>query len=256
MLAVLGALREELIGLQRRMTVEETSTWRDCRLHRGKYRGKDIVLVRTGLGKGRAEAAAGFVLEHYPVSAMVSLGFAGALTGRSKVGDIVLCSRLHCGNGWPGGGGDSGTPFASHAGLFSLALRCLEGAARAGVGSSVTVAEPVSMPAAKLALGKAFGADVADMEGYWLARAAAEKQVPFLAVRAVSDAVQDELPPFERFLGDSASWRWRRAVLYFVSRPQRVIGLVVLYLKSRQARRSLTGLADRLITAFDSGQGC
>ena len=114
-------------------------------------------------------------------------------------------------------------------------------------GSSVTVANPVSEPKAKLALGKAFRAEVVDMESYWISRIAAVNRIPFLSVRAVSDTVRDTLPPFDQFL-NSGQWQWRRAILYFLTHPQQLVNLFCLYRNAQKASRSLTAFMDSFIT--------
>jgi len=245
MLALLGALREEILGLQRRMVLEEASVQEGCRVFRGRYKNKAILLVQTGVGKERAETATKFILEHYPVTALVSLGFAGALTEESKVGDIILCATLYCGNGQIDGEPWKGS-LCSDTSLVSLASQGRGvTAVRFCQGSSVTVAQPVSKVAARCALGKAFHADIVDMESYWIARIASAKQVPFIAIRAISDTMQDNLPPFDQILDSNGKWCWNKAVPYFVSHPQHLIKLFTLYRNARQARRSLTTSIDR-----------
>ena len=86
MLAIVGALKEEMVDLQRRMSLEQTFAWWRCRIYRGNYAKRDVLLLQTGTGKERAEIATRFILEHYPVTALISLGFAGAL--------FVLLPRL------------------------------------------------------------------------------------------------------------------------------------------------------------------
>jgi hypothetical protein len=108
----------------------------------------------------------------------------------------------------------------------------------------------VSTPEAKRSLGKAFHADIVEMESYWIARMASAGQIPFMAVRAVSDLLRDSLPPFDRLLDSNARWRWKKAALYFVSSPQQLMRLPALYRNARQARRSLTTFVDRLIASY------
>ncbi len=81
------------------MAVRSALTGRDWRLFRGAYRDKDAVLMNSGMGRENAEKATSYVLEHYPVSTLVAFGFASALTANSKVGDIIVCSRLCCADG-------------------------------------------------------------------------------------------------------------------------------------------------------------
>lgn len=248
MLALLGALREEIADLHRRMVLEEASISQDCHIYQGKYKNQDVLLVQTGLGKERAERATKLVLERYPVTTLISLGFGGALTPEAKVDDIILCSKLHCGdNRGTNRELESGKTYWSDSSLISLVSQRLKSTAtRFRLGSSVTVTQPVSGPEAKRKLVKAFGADVADMESYWIAKIASERQIPFLAVRAISDTAEDSLLPFDQILTSDGKWRWQKAALYFISHPPHLIRLFGLYRKARQARKSLTIFVDCL----------
>lgn len=244
MLVLLTALREELGELRKRMAIEDAFARQDCPMYKGKYGKSDVLLAQTGMGKEKAERAAEFILGRYPVAALISLGFAGALAGGLRVGDIVICAKLHLGD-------ESGKCCCSDAKLVSIAVQTLQDRdCMFRQGNSVTVARPVSGAKAKSALGRSFSAEVVDMEGYWIARMAADCQIPFLSVRAVSDDVEDTLPPFERFMDSGGAWHRKEAVLYFLSRPWQAVRLISLYRNARRARESLATFMDCFAAAL------
>jgi adenosylhomocysteine nucleosidase len=247
MLALLGALRPEITGIQRRLTTAEVIARPDFKLYRGKYQNRDCLLVQTGLGKQRAETATHFILEHFPVSAMISFGFAGALTAELRVGDIIICSTLYHCNGRADKGLESES-LSSDANLLELAIRTLEsGRVRFCCGNSVTVPQLLSSPESKEKLYKISQAHIADMESYWVAGIASEERIPFVAIRAVSDTMQDSLPPFDQVMAGDGSWLWRKVFSYFVLRPQDLPKLPGLYSGSRKARKSLTDCVGRIV---------
>lgn len=239
MLALLGALREEIIDLQEQLKLEETSTWQGYHIARGRYENRDILLIETGIGKAKAESAAELVLSHYPITAALSIGFAGALTEEPKVGDLIICSTLHCANGLQTRVG-SEKPLFSDTNLVSTA--CQSGAATAHFrcGSCVTSPQLALKPEAKLRLSRAFGADIVDMESYWVAKAAAEWHVPFMAIRAVSDAAGESLLPFDQLLTPNGKLRREKTALYFLIHPHHLVRLLVMYRNAQHARRRLT----------------
>jgi len=240
MLALLGALSEEIGDIKRQMVIEKVAAGSDCNLYQGKFENRDILLVETGLGKQRAEAATRFILQNYTVTALVSLGFAGALNGELEVGDVVVCSTLHCANGQMQKATKSET-FHSDARLVSLATGVTEDAGvKIRCGSSVTASHLISNPEAKYTLGELFRTDIVDMESYWVARIASASGIPFVAIRAVSDARQDNLPPFDEILTANGRWQRKKAFFYFVLHPQYLMKLLGLYRKARRARRNLT----------------
>ena len=71
--------------------------------------------------------------------------------------------------------------------------------------------------------------------------------VPFLSVRAISDALTTRLPPVERFIDADGRWRWRSVASHCLARPQHIIGLLSLGRASLRARASLTTYADGLL---------
>jgi len=247
MLVVLGALKEEIAGLRRKMIIEETSVKQSCRIYKGKYRNKNVLLGLTGIGKDNAERATETIMENYPASALISLGFAGALVENLKVGDVVLARTLYCGDNQTEESPKIQGPIYSDAGLVSIAEERQE--AKITVFpqvSGVTMEKPIVNPEEKLVLGKTFHAEIVDMESYWIARIASDRNIPFLSIRVISDNVKDTLPPFDRFL-NAGSWQWKKAAIYFLIHPRELIKLFHLYRNTRQARKNLTTFMDSYI---------
>lgn len=248
MLVVLGALKEEIAGIKRKMVIEEAYTEQGYIIYRGKYIDKELLLAHTGIGKGKAERTAKYVLEHYQIRALICIGFAGALVKGLEVGDVVLGSAIHCGDKQMLGNLELQSPFYSDNNLLSITSHIQENAGfQFEQASIVTVLNPICQPEAKLELGKAFSSKAVDMESYWIANIALAKCIPFLSIRVISDTAEDRLLPFDRFL-DSGNWRWKSAALYFLTHPQRLPELFNLYRNTRLARKNLTGYMDSFIS--------
>lgn len=166
-LAILAALPEELEGIRR--AVSES---------------RGVVLGGTGDGPKRAGSGAATFLERHKPSALIGAGLAGALTPELSVGEIVASRRVRFQVG------DAATPDP----------RLLERALRAGARAVtlVTVDRPIVSASARAALaGSAAGeAMAADMESAAWAREAAARGIPYIVVRAISDAADEELPAF------------------------------------------------------------
>lgn len=240
MIALLGALREEVSGLQRQMGLEKVLAEPTCHLYRGEYRGRDVLLAQTGFGRQRVEIATKLILERYSVTTLVSLGFAGALAAQLRLGDVVVCSTLHCAMEptqeahWP-------RSYHSDEGLLRLATQALEDTTvRFCIGSGVTVPQPICSPEKKRELGAAFQAHIVDMESYWIAKIASDRQIPFVAVRAITDTWRDNLPPFEQMMTADGRWRLKVVLSYFLLHPQHLTKLLSLSHNARRARGNLT----------------
>ena len=248
MIAVFGAVREEVAYLRRRMHVKETVSGSTCRAYRGTYLGRELLLVQTGIGEERAKAATRFILDHYPITTLVSEGFSGALAEDLEAGDVVLCSVIHCAQD---GTAESSNSYRSGADVLSLATRALESApVDFHCGGGVTVSQLVLDPEEKGELGEAFNAHIVDMESYWIARAASDRQIPFVIVRSVSDTRRERLLPFTQMLTADGELQWKEAASYFIRRPHHLIALLHLIRNVRLAKRSLATSIDSLIAGL------
>ena len=248
--ALLAALRMEVNDVGRELALRESGVQRGCRLLRGTCGDQEVLLVQTGTGRERAEAAAMLVLESYPVACIVSFGFAGALDPDLKAGSVVICESVHCGSD-----AHPNHEIRSTDWLAALAARELEGKPfGCRLGADVTVDRLIVEPREKRELRSAFGALAVDMESYWVGRAAAACDIPFLAIRAISDGADQQLPPLEALLDHRGELLWRESVTYLMSHPAELAKLRCIHANTRLAARSLAlslrGLLPRLQTAL------
>ena len=247
MIALLGAFRQEIAGLRRQLIIEKSVNSRAWTVYRGKLGGKDCVIVQTGMGKLRAEGATQYLLDHYPVTAIVSLGFAGALTPEVVIGDVVVCATMHCASRFDAEEGESGA-CAADANLLALASQVSgDMTARSCVGSGVTVMELDASPQRMQELRQTFRAEIVDMESYWIAKIAYVRRIPFIAVRSISDTMQQGVQPFDKILTSDGRLLWRRAVLCFLSRPHYLVNVFTLFKNTQHARRTLTAFVANLV---------
>jgi adenosylhomocysteine nucleosidase len=143
----------------------------------GGLHGRRLVVVESGIGAEAAgRAAQALVLGHEP-GWIISAGFAGGLREGVAKGDIVLASQI-----------------VDTAGRqFDIDVK-LEASAHLHVGRLLTVDRIIEKPAEKRALGERYGALAVDMESIAVAEVCRQDKVRFLAVRVVSDAVDQALP--------------------------------------------------------------
>lgn len=229
------------------MKIEEKVGERGCHIYKGRYRGHDIVLLQTGVGRRRAQRAARLALERYPITAMVSFGFAGALDGSAKCGDVVVCDAIFCGDDSARSGDPVSECFLPDGVMADAAARAPGNHGfKVLRASSVSVSRVVCEAESKKALGKQFSAGAVDMESYWIAEIAHGRDVPFLTVRAISDSADDTLPPFDRFM-DANGWRWSKALPFFAGHPDQLVRLWRLRRTMRQPARNMTSVLDWLV---------
>jgi adenosylhomocysteine nucleosidase len=240
-IALLAALEEEASGLRRRMALApEGLAGLDHPAYVGLYQRRPVLLAWTGMGRQQAEAGVEAVLARYEVTAVISIGYSGALEARLEVGDLVLASDL-MGITDPGGCEIEPTVYPANQGLLRKATEALRATPlRVVLGPTVTAPGIIATPAGKQDLGRQTGAVAVDMESYWVARVASERNLPFLAVRAISDGQEDLLPPLDQILDADGKPGARRLAAHLIREPSSLVALVKLARNSGRARRALT----------------
>lgn len=234
MLAIICAIRQEFDSLLKEVDAGKIALKNGFRICEARYGHENVLIVETGPGKKRAKRATESVLKENPISGIVSLGFAGALNEGLAVGDLVLCQTLFC------QAGNSKEPCYCNSDWVSATLtRAKQKGIALQEGSSVSVRMPVCDIADKEALASEFPAAVVEMESYWIGQVAHSRGIPFICIRAISDALGDSLPPFGRLKNADGSWRKGEAVSYFLPKLWRLAKLAFLYNRMQKAAASL-----------------
>ena len=96
--AIIGAMDEEIAGLVEKMEeVQELTPGRmGFPLYSGKLSGKPVLVARCGIGKVNAALCTQYLIDHYPIKAIINSGVAGALSSEIRIGDLVISNAaLH-----------------------------------------------------------------------------------------------------------------------------------------------------------------
>jgi adenosylhomocysteine nucleosidase len=185
--------------------------------------------VLTGMGQTHALEAARRALPDRP-DICISTGLAGALRSGYRPGD-VLAARLVSEVGEP-------VAVASHPELLATAVDC--GARQ--VERFATSRKLVARAAEKSRLGRQ--AEAVEMESYTILAEAARHGVPAVAVRAISDTVDFDVPyDFERVRDARGQIRIGGIVGQVLRHPS---GLPALFALARDCRVAARHLADFL----------
>jgi adenosylhomocysteine nucleosidase len=247
MIAVLGAMAQEVAGLRRLMVVEEVRRDGVCRTWRGRRRGQGVLLVETGIGRLRAERAVAHVLDSSAFTVVLSVGFGGALCNGFGIGDVVVCRAL-CADVAP-----AGELLDLDGKLLGLCRRVggeLHQLVKIVEGTCVTVGLPVCRVQRRVELARDYDAGLVDMESYWIGRIALARGLPFLCIRCVSDSAEQELPAFDRMMTREGKWRVGATASHFLRNPWNVGRLARLRAQERVAGRQLTVFLDALVQAL------
>ncbi|WP_174613886.1 5'-methylthioadenosine/S-adenosylhomocysteine nucleosidase [Virgibacillus ihumii] len=93
-IGIIGAMDEEIEMLKQQMTDRSEITVANCLFIEGKLFERDIVLLKSGIGKVNAAMAATIMHERYAPSHVINTGSAGGFADSLQVGDIVISSKV------------------------------------------------------------------------------------------------------------------------------------------------------------------
>lgn len=96
MIGIIGAMEEEVAALKEDMIVEETVEQASMVFCRGVLCGKEVVVVRSGIGKVNAGICAQILVDRFHVDTLINTGIAGSLDAKIDIGDLVISTdALH-----------------------------------------------------------------------------------------------------------------------------------------------------------------
>jgi len=94
MLALMGAMEEEVMHLRDEMTITDQAVHAGITVFRGTFQGVDMALAQCGIGKVNATICTQMLVDLYKPDSLVFSGVAGGLMANMAVGDLVIASHL------------------------------------------------------------------------------------------------------------------------------------------------------------------
>lgn len=213
MIGIIGAMDEEVAKLKEVMTDVTIKSKAKMDFYKGKLCGKDVVVVRSGIGKVNAGMCTQILVDDYGIDAVINTGIAGSLNADINIGDIVLATdALQHDVDATGFGYDLGVIPRMETSIFVAdeKLRKIALEACKKVNPDIAVFEGrvvsgdqfISDKSVKDRILKNFAGYCTEMEGAAIAQAAYLNEIPYLVIRAISDKADDsateDYPTFEK----------------------------------------------------------
>lgn len=219
-IVIIAALEREMRPLIRQWTAANFE-------HEGRsfsaFEASYAVVVCGGIGLEAARRTAEAAIAHYSPQVVISAGVAGALTPDLRTGETIFPSLVI---------------DAKDASRHETAI------AKAAIGKTplartalVSFSEIAGVEQ-KQKLANAFGAHAVDMESAAVAMAAEKHGLRFIAIKAISDANDFEIPEMGRFVRDG-QFRTRAFVAHVVFRPWLWLKVVRLARNTKLASENL-----------------
>lgn len=214
-IAVIGAMEEEVIILRNQLENKKTEIIANSEFSSGTYGGKDVVLLKSGIGKVNAAMSTTILIERYHPDLIINTGSAGGLNPELNVGDLVISDDVchHDVDATVFGYAYGQVPqmpaaYQADERLIQVAeeaARSLEGiqvkkGLIASGDSFMSDPDRVQMVAEKFP-----GLQAVEMEAAAIAQVAYQYGLPFVIIRALSDIAGKESDlSFEQFLQTAA----------------------------------------------------
>lgn len=169
---------------------------------RGSMDGVACVAVCAGMGREAAERACGVAVQAGPLDALVSTGWAGALSCGMQPGEAYVMNEVI----------DAGTGER-------FTTQSAPRAGNAGPLRIVTI-DHVALASEKRLLGESFQAVLVDMEAAAVARFARRQGIEFYCLKAVSDVAGERLPDFSRYTDSQGHLQLAGLLAHVAIRPR------------------------------------
>lgn len=201
MIGLISAMEEEVLLFKEHLRIAKTVRCATIDFHVGNLNGRKVVLVKSGIGKVNAAVAAQILVDRFDVQGVVISGLAGSLVPTLRRGDVVVSNFVVQYD-------VDLTSFGRRTGEIPNVARLLEAdsafvhiAAEVFehldeqkiknrnliVGTIATGDAFVADPQKVRWLQREFGAVAAEMEGGAVGQVCSMNNVPFVAVRVISD---------------------------------------------------------------------
>ena len=202
MLGIIGAMDVEVKELREMMQDPQAQTVAGMTFYQGTIKRKEVVVVRSGIGKVNAGLCSQILVDRYHVDGIINTGIAGSLRNEINIGDIVLSTTAVQHDMDASGFGYSVgeipqmgiKEFPTDDGLRELAIKCCQQAnpdIQTFSGRVASGDQFISSKDKKNWIHDTFDAYCTEMEGAAIAQAAYLNQIPCLIIRAISDKADD-----------------------------------------------------------------
>ncbi len=219
-IAIIVALDREILPLAKSWPSSKlTREGREFTVYESEY----AIIVCGGIGPESARRAAEAVIAKYSPDLLISAGVAGALVSELHVGDTIFPESVI----------DTQDGSRHETAIQKAPI------ANTPLGRTVLATYPeIATVTQKHQLAKSYGAHAVDMEAAGVALAAQKHNLPFLAVKSVSDELNFELPEMNRFIRQGR-FLTKSFVLYIAPRPWLWLRVIRLARNTKRASENL-----------------
>lgn len=210
-IGIIGAMDEEIEILLKNIELIKKDKKASMEFNLGKLWGKDVVVVRSGIGKVNAAVCTQILIDNYKVDKIINVGVAGGIGKEIMPGDVVIGDSLIQHDVDTSIFGDKlgqiprlGTyDFKSDSDLVRLAKKVCENYTeyKSFIGRIVSGDQFIASVEKIRWLNEKFNAIACEMEGASIAQVCYLNSIPFVIIRSISDNANNGAHiDYERFV--------------------------------------------------------
>jgi adenosylhomocysteine nucleosidase len=208
-------------------------------LFTGVYGEHELKLALTGPGKDNIKAAFPEIFELSLPDAVLSYGFAGALSPLLRKGDVLVVNQVMM--------NDPEIP------VFQIPLQknlisSYEGSFSVHEGALLSTLLVIGLPEEKKSLGRSSDASAVDMESYYLCEEALKRKLKFFAVRGITDDLNENIPAvMQHWTGPNGKILKQKMFQDILKNPGIILPLIRLGVACRKANRHMIQVFRRFL---------
>ena len=190
MIGIITAMPIENDLIVKQLLAKELTTICNICFTSGTLGDKQLVVATSSIGKVNAAICTQLMLAHFPIDYLINLGISGSLSAEYQIGDILIGEKLFYHDVRPAQL-ENWFPFKQH---FTSHQKLLDQFKSHQTRLTHLLCGDGFIESAveKKRIKSLFGAAVVDMESTAVAHTCAVNNVPFIAIRSVSDLADDQ----------------------------------------------------------------
>lgn len=210
---IIGAMEEEVELLKNAISIDSVYNIAGLEFYKGKLDSKQIVIVRSGIGKVNAAVATQILIDNFDPNEIINTGVAGGLNDTLQISDIVIAKSLlyHDFDVSAFGYKVGAIPQMDTSVFYSdrmMMANILEMGRNLGYRISygnIATGDQFVNHNRKGYISETFKSDAVEMEGAAIAHVCYLNKIPFIIVRAISDKADGDSPEkYSEFEKDAA----------------------------------------------------
>lgn len=228
-IGIIAAMQEEMSEIKKIMNNVQEKTIYELKFYEGTINNKNIVLVKSGVGKVNAARTTQVLIDNYKIDAVINVGSAGSANQELQIGDIVIGKTLVQHDfditafGHPKGYiSNVGERIKSDENLIKSMEQTIENLQnkefKIKIGTIASGDIFCTEPKMKEKIRDKFNADAIEMEGAAIAQVCKLDNMPILVIRSISDSPNgNNNITFEQYL-ETASKRCAEILSQFFNK--------------------------------------